>query len=169
LADNAGSEILVSVPERTGQAARVLHIPTKSLMETGDPRGEIWLRGGEDIRVPQAGRVYVLGGVTRPGAVMISNDEPLTLLRALALAGGTTPTAGSKAFLLRPSASRSEKKEEIALNLKKLMKRQDPDLPLQTDDVIFIPDSKARRLGEAALTTGITSLIYSSAGGLIWR
>ncbi|HYM10639.1 MAG TPA: polysaccharide biosynthesis/export family protein [Bryobacterales bacterium] len=169
LTESAGSEILVSLPERNGQAARVLHIPTKSLMETGDPRSEIWLRGGEDIRVPQAGRVYILGGVGRPGAVMISNDEPLTLLRALALAGGTTSAAGSKAFLLRPSANGSEKKEEIALNLKKLLKRKEPDLPLQTNDVIFIPDSKTRRLGEAALSAGLTSVIYSTAGGLIWR
>ena len=171
LSDVAGQEILISVPEREGQPARLVRVPTRSVTEVADGQANVWLRGGEDVRVPAAGRVYILGGVAKPGAVLINTEEPLTLLRALALSGGTTPTASSKAFLLRPSADSApagSQKQEIALDLKKLVKRQQPDLPLQTNDVIFVPDSRTKKVTQTGMAAAITSFVYS-AGVLVWR
>jgi polysaccharide export outer membrane protein len=168
LAENAGTEIVVSFPERDGQPPRVMRVPVKALDDVPGGKTEIWIRGGEDIRVPQAGRVYLLGGVTKPGAVLISGDQPLTLLRALALAGGVTPAAGSKAFLLRNPGNGGQK-QELALNLKKLMKRQNPDLPLQSEDVIFIPDSNSKKLAQTGMAAAVSGLIYTATGALIWR
>ncbi|MBI3665640.1 MAG: polysaccharide biosynthesis/export family protein [Acidobacteria bacterium] len=142
ISEIAGPEAMVLVPERDGKPSSVVKVSLKNLLESPDPKDNLLLRGGEEVRVPNAGRIYILGGVNRPGAVLVNVEEQVTLLRALALAGGTTPTASPKAFLLRPSANGPEKKQ-IAINLKKLMKRQEPDLPLQTNDVIFIPDSRS--------------------------
>ena len=168
LGDNAGSEVRISVPERDGKPASVFRIPTKSLTDTTSNQQPFWLRGGEEVRVAQAGRIYLLGGVARPGALLVTNDEPLSLLRALALAGGTTPTASTKAFLLRPAAG-GPQKTELALDLKKLMRRQAPDLSLESDDVIFIPDSKSKKYSQTGITAVVSSLTYALGGLILWR
>ncbi|MBI3694976.1 MAG: polysaccharide biosynthesis/export family protein [Acidobacteria bacterium] len=168
LAENAGSEVRITVPERDGQPASVVHIPTKSLTDITSTQKPFWLRGGEEVRVGQAGRVYILGGVTRPGALLVTSDEPLSLLRALALSGGTTPTASTKAFLLRPAAG-AQQKTEVALDLKKLMRRQAPDLSLESNDVIFIPDSRSKRYSQAGITAVMSSMTYALGGLILWR
>ena len=173
LSESASQEILVSFPERDGQPAKLVRVPAKSLSDTAG--SDVWLHGGEEVRVPPAGRVYVLGGVGRPGAVLINTEESLTLLKALALAGGPTPTAATKAFLLRPNSASSATaepaaapKQEIALDLKKLVKRQQPDLPLQANDVIFVPESGRKRATQTGMSAAISTLIYG-AGVLVWR
>ena len=175
LGETAGQEVIVTFPAKEGQAPKVMRVPVKSLNDTSDSQSAIWLRGGEEVRVPPAGRVYVLGGVNHPGAVLINMEEPLTLLRALTLAGGPTQTAAAKAFLLRPGPNGvaaatpgTGAKTEVALDLKKLMRRQQPDLPLETNDVIFIPESGRKRATQTGLSAAISSFIYS-AGVLVWR
>lgn len=168
LTEMAGPEMLISVPESEGRPAAVLRVSTKTLTEVSEHQTDTWLRGGEDVRVPPAGRVYVLGGVGKPGFVLVNNEEPLTLLRALALSGGTTPAAGTKAYLLRPTAGGSQK-QEFTVNLKKLLKRREPDLPLQVNDMIFVPDSKTKALQQGAITAAFTSFAYTAAGALLWR
>ena len=168
LTESAGGEVLVFVPARDGQPASSVRVALKTLLESPDAEANLWLRGGEDVRVPQAGRVYVLGSVSRPGALLVSHDEPLTLLRALALSGGTTPTASSKAFLMKSSAA-SPAKREIALNIKKLLKREQPDLPLESDDVLFVPESGTKKISQGSVVQAMQALIYTSVGVLLWR
>ena len=168
LADTAGSEVLISIPARDGEPASVVRIPTKSLTDTTTTQRPFWLRGGEELRVAQAGRIYILGGVTKPGALLVTNDEPLSLLRALALAGGTTPTASTKAFLLRPAPG-GPQKTEVALDLKKLMRKQAPDLSLESNDVVFIPDSKSKRYSQTGITAAVSSMTYALGGLILWR
>jgi len=40
----------------------------KGLIDAADPTLNITLIGGEEIRVPEVGRVYVIGNVKKPGA-----------------------------------------------------------------------------------------------------
>src|SRR5712692_316982 len=76
LGEAAGQEVVVTFPGREGQPPKVVRVPAKSLNDTSDSQSPIWLRGGEEVRVPPAGRVYVLGGVGHPGAVLINTEEP---------------------------------------------------------------------------------------------
>ena len=168
IAENAGPEALVLIPARDGNPSSVIKVSLRGLFDSSDSKSNLLLRGGEEIRVPAAGRVYILGGVARPGAVLMNIEENVTLLRVLSLAGGTTATASSKAFLLRPNAVRSDRKQ-IAVNLKKLMKREDPDLPLETNDVIFVPDSRTKKMTEVALSSMLASLGYTVSGAILWR
>jgi polysaccharide export outer membrane protein len=167
LSESAGTDIVITIPARNENNAQTVHVPVKALQETDPKESKLLLRGGEEVTVSTAGQVYMLGGVAKPGAVLLNTEEPLTLLKALALSGGTTPGTGSKAFLLRAGAG--GQKEEIMLNLNKLMKRQAPDLPLQTNDVVFIPDSKSRKLGQAGMNAAVSSFMYTIAGALILR
>jgi polysaccharide export outer membrane protein len=106
--------------------------------------------------------------VNKPGALLINSEEPLTVLRAVSLSGGVLPSVGSKAYLLRTTGPGDEKKE-IALNLQRIMKHREPDPLLQANDVIFVPDSKTKKLKEAGATGAIQALMYSVAGAIVWR
>ena len=167
LGENAGTDIVVTIPARDGQNPQTVHLPVKSLQDANSTDAKLLLRGGEEVMVASAGQVYMLGGVARPGAVLLNTEEPMTLLKALAVSGGTTPGTGSKAFLLRASAG--GQKQEIMLDLAKLMKRKEPDLPLQSNDVVYIPDSKTKKLTQAGLNAAVSSFIYTIAGALVLR
>ena len=57
LTNEAGSEILFT---RGGLVER---IPLKTLMKDADPAVNYELHGGEEIRVPEAGKIFVVGNV----------------------------------------------------------------------------------------------------------
>jgi hypothetical protein len=63
-------------------------IPVKSLIDEADPELNIRLEGGEEIRVPEAGRVYIVGNVKRPGAFPIKDSAETSGLKVLALTEG---------------------------------------------------------------------------------
>ena len=172
LAENAGTEILISKPGKNGSGkesnAAVIRVPARALLDGGESSPEILLHGGEEVRVPVAARVYLLGGVNKPGALLINNEEPLTVLRAVSLSGGVLPSVGSKAYLLRTTGP-GDAKTEIALNLQRIMRHREPDPLLQANDVIFVPDSKTKKLKEAGATVTVQALVYAMAGAIVWR
>src|SRR4029077_8542247 len=63
---------------------------------------DVQIYPGDLVLVPRAGIVYVLGDVNRPGGFVMQDSGKITLLQALAQAGGTSRTASlSSAVLLR--------------------------------------------------------------------
>lgn len=164
----AGPEIAITVPPSDGRPGKELRVSVHGLLRTGDPQTNPMLYGGEEVRVLPAGRVYIIGGVMRPGPVLLSDDRPLNLLQAVSLAGGPTLTAGRKAYLLRSSETGSQR-QEIAFDLKRVMKQQEKNLVLVANDVIFVPDSQLKRATQGGATAAATSFMYSVVGVLLWR
>jgi polysaccharide export outer membrane protein len=116
---------------------------------------------GDTVIVPKAGIAYVLGDVLRPGGfVMQNNHSQLTALQAVALAGGTAPSAvPSHARLIRLAPEGGFK--EIALNFSAMQKGKTPDVMLQPDDVLYIPFSYLRNI--ASTSSGIVASASSAA------
>ena len=137
-------------------------IRLSDLLDTGDPRFNIPLQGGDVITVPHAGVVYVVGAVGRPGGFVMQNDRDLmTTLKALSLAGGTTRYAKlNEAVILRRNPD-TGKTQQIPVDLKKILHQKAEDKTLEASDVLFIPDSTGKRAlhraGDVALslTTGV--------------
>jgi polysaccharide export outer membrane protein len=115
---------------------------------------------GDTVLVPKAGIVYVLGDVRQPGGyTMTNNDAQLSILQLVARAGGINNTAvPSRARLIRRSASSYT---EIPLQLSSMQKGSSPDLPLQPDDIVYVPFSYLRNF--AASASGIAATIGSAA------
>ena len=91
LSDTAGSEILVSreAPHAAGGSAPLLQrIPVRALLDGENSALNLSLQGGEVIRVPEAGRVFVVGNVKKPGAFYITDSAKSSVLKALALSEG---------------------------------------------------------------------------------
>jgi polysaccharide export outer membrane protein len=79
----------------------------------------------------------------------------MTVLQALSLAEGMDNTAaGQKAKILRKAEPGAER-TEIAVNVKKILSNQAPDVPLQADDILFIPNNTARSVGIRTLETAV--------------
>jgi polysaccharide export outer membrane protein len=79
----------------------------------------------------------------------------------LALSEGLTPFAGKQAFIYRREAG-STSKNEIPVELKKILDRKSPDVPLQANDVVYVPDNSGRR---AVLTTIERLVLFGTTAG----
>ncbi len=142
---DAGPELLVTRPGADFSERIVL----KDLIDGVDSKLNIVLEGGEDIRVPEARKIYVVGNVKRPGAFPVRDGSENTVLKLLAMVEGVTPYSAKRAYIYR-AASDGQPREEIPLELKKIMARKAPDVSLSADDILYIPDNTGQRL---ALTT----------------
>ncbi len=148
LAPEAGSEILVTAPQSPASNAPPLvrRIQVKALIDAADPAANILLEGGEEIRVPELGKIYVVGNVKMPGAFAVQDPSgtSMSILKALALAQGLTPYATNEAYIYRVEGGTTSK-NEIPVDLKKIMDRKAPDVPLLPNDVLYVPDNHHRR------------------------
>lgn len=162
-------DILQAAGGPTDKAANKVVITHRGQMEgvtlniSRDPAqmaaSNIPLDPGDTVVVPRAGIVYVLGEVTRPGGYVLNESGGVTALQVVAVAGGPTHLAayGKTTVLHRTAAGFQEQK----LDLKKLLRGKVHDLPLQSDDILFVPTSgvksaiNASTLIAAAGTTAI--------------
>lgn len=164
LTDAAGSEILVSHPGQDGDAGLTQRIAVKALMDHADESLNLKLSGGEEIRVPEGGRVFVVGNVKKPGAIPVRDASETTVLRVIAQSDGLLPFAAKDAFILRHGDS--SPKNEIPVPLEKIMDRKAPDVPLMANDVLYVPDNKGRR-NTAKVLEAITAFGVGTASGLL--
>lgn len=167
LSSEAGPEILIS-RNLGGGPVSVRRIPVKGLIEAAHPSLNMVLEGGEEIRVPEAGRIFVAGCVRKPGAYLVQEDAESSVLRALALAEGLAPFASKEAFVYRRHPQTNERRE-IRIELKRILQRQAPDVSLYPGDIFYVPDNSGRRLTAAALDRLAGFGAATASGILIWR
>lgn len=162
LATDAGIDVLVTLPNN-----EIHQIPIKKLLNQADPSVNLLLTGGEEIRVPEAGRIFVMGNVMRPGGFPVRDAADQTVLKLIALSEGLTPYAEKVAYIIRRDEDGTPR--ELPIELEKIMKRESPDVTLMAGDTLYIPDNKSRRTTMNILDR-ITSFGSSTASGvLIWR
>lgn len=180
LSEDAGPQILLTRTAVGGGAAQVEHIPVNRLIDAADPAWNVALDGGEEIRVPQAGRVFVAGNVKHPGAFRMDGAGDTTVLKALALAEGLAPFATKEAYIFRPGPGAGASggrvaggggggigRTEIPVALSKIMERKAPDVALAANDILFIPDNRARRTSMNILEKTLCFAASTASGMLI--
>ncbi len=161
LSTDSGTEILVT---RNGE---ILRIPIKALLHDAEPTANVLLTGGEEIRVPEAGKITVVGNVNRPGAFPVREAGDHTVLKLVALSEGLMPYAEKIAYIVRRDENGVA--QELPVELEKIMKRESPDVTLTVGDILYIPDNKKRR-NTMSVIDRITSFGASTASGvLVWR
>ncbi len=161
LTNDAGDEILLT---RNDQIEK---IPVKRLIKDADPALNYTLHGGEEIRVPEASKIFVVGNVRKPGAFPVRDGGEESVLKMIALAEGLTPYSGKVAYVYRRGESGA--KTEIPVELEKIMQRKAADVVLQVDDLLYIPDNKTRRAAMTALDRLALFGVSTGSGLLIWR
>jgi polysaccharide biosynthesis/export protein len=149
-APDAGPEVIVSLPRDEGVERDALHIPIKALLAAKDPSLNIVLKGGEQIRVPEAQKLFIVGNVKMPGSYPLADPDGSTVLKALALSQGALPFAAKRAYVYRLTGT-AGKREEIPVELRQILHRKAPDFVLQANDILYIPDNTGMRLSAGAL------------------
>jgi len=120
------------------------------------PEANPFVRSGDLIQVPNADQVFVLGNVLRPAAIPMK--EPLTVSRAIAIAGGTAPsTKKDKVRILRQLPG-STKKQEIYVDLTAIEKNKAEDVALVANDVVDVPISGTRSILRSLLGTVVPTI-----------
>ncbi len=167
--EDAGSDIVVSKEVmRDGKPTRITQtIPVRKLIDNADPALNVMLHGGEEVLVPEALKIYVVGNVKKPGAYPVRNDEETTILQLLALSEGLSPYSAKVAYVYRRSPGGS--KTEVPVPLAKIMKRQSPDVPLQANDILYIPDNNGKRLTAETLDRIAGLGTATAADYIIWH
>jgi polysaccharide biosynthesis/export protein len=155
--DQAGPEIIVTRPNGDNSPQSIQRIPVKALIAGSDPQLNIKLTGGEEIRVPDVGKIVVFGSVNKPGAYPVLDSAANTVMSAIAQAQGTVQFFSHTAYIYRPDEKGAM--HEITVPLGDILKRKQPDITLQARDVLYVPDSSGRRVGQNVVTamTGVGS------------
>ena len=165
--DGAGSELIVTRQNGAGGSQWVQRIPVKQLIEGSDPELNLKLSGGEEIRVPESGKIVVTGSVARPGVFpMLDSLSKNTVSTVIAQAGGLAPFADHVAYILRVDDQGVT--HTIPVPLWDIINRRQPDMSLQAKDILQVPDSPRRRMTQTAIQT-VTGVGAAATTGLVIR
>lgn len=167
LTDEAGPDIIVTRSTR-GDDGKVHEItqrvPAKGLLENSDGALNLALYGGEQIRVPSAGRIYVVGNVKNPGAIKVHETNDATVFKVVAMSQGLLPYTQKVAYIYRKEAGQAGQ-DGIPVQLAEIMKRKAPDMALLPNDILYIPENGAKKTAYGVLEK--TLLISAGFGSAI--
>ena len=139
----------------------VIEVHLDGLVQSGDRKYNVTVFPGDIVKVTRAGIVYAVGEVHKPGGFVMKNNEPMTILRVVALAEGLTSVAAkSQARILRTDENGN--RVEVPVNLGKVFSGKEPDQALHASDIVFVPNSPAKGMfakGTDAAVWAVTDLV----------
>jgi polysaccharide export outer membrane protein len=157
---------------RAGRAVTITHSsePNKPTIvdlnyfdPSQSPAANVEVFPGDTVIVSRAGVVYVVGAVAKPAGFVMENNEKLTVLQVVALAGGTLRTSSLKGTkILRSTA---DGMQEIPIPLNKILEAKARDPYLEAQDILFIPNSA----GKQAAITAAQAAVAVATGLAIYR
>jgi polysaccharide export outer membrane protein len=139
LTTQAGRKVYVLRPE-AGGGSHTVEVDVGSLFR-GDPEANVSIYPSDIVNVParQAVRILCLGEFKNPGAFDFDADQRVTLLAAIARAGGLTDRASRTIRIRRRQADGRE--TQIDVNYGRVLTGKAPDPVLQSDDIVVVKES----------------------------
>jgi polysaccharide export outer membrane protein len=122
----------------------------------GDPRSNPYIEAGDIITVPEANEVYVVGNVYTPQTIPLK--EPITLSRAVAMAGGVKQDSKKDRVRIVRQEQGSGTSKEIVVDLTAIEKKRAEDIALMPNDIIDVPTSGSKTFLRSLLGTVAPSL-----------
>ena len=120
----------------------LIPVSLRQLVYEADPSLNMVVAPGDIIYVPtvEKVRIFVAGAVRNPDVYEVPSDEPVTVLKAVTLAGGTTDRAAEKRIqIMRTDANGN--RVALAVNLRKIKRGKAEDPILQKDDIVLVPEA----------------------------
>ena len=118
-----------------------LTVHLDDLLLRGDTRVNVPIFPGDLVNVPATAEVTVfcLGEVQQPGAITFKSNERMSLLTAIARAGGLSDRASYKIVIKREGVGSMV--QEIQVDYKAVLAGRIPDPTLKEGDVVVIKES----------------------------
>ena len=143
LTDEAGPEVVIThrAAAPGGEAPSTV-VDLEALLHAGKDELNLPIAPGDLIHVPvdRPVRIYVDGAVKTPGEIETRLSRPLTLMQALAKAGGATERASLRRVEVlrrRPEGGQ----ERFALDVRAVRKGEAADMVLMDGDVVLVPEA----------------------------
>ena len=171
VAANSPSGAASSATDRTGQATdrasgtESITINLKDLLDSSNPSSNVLVYPGDAVKVTRAGIVYVVGEVHKPGGFVLKTNENISVLQAIALAEGVTSTSSRKQARIILAGQNNGSREEVPINLDKILAGKAPDPLLKPNDILFVPTSAGKTAlhGFAQSTATVVATVGSAA------
>jgi polysaccharide export outer membrane protein len=176
LAPNAGSSLTIShhgdtrgpsiaTASDNSEKESTISIDLTTLMSAKVPSTKLTVHPGDVVTISSAPIIFVVGAVTKPGAFTVQDQNPgMTVLQAVAMAEGTKSTASLGRTIIVRKSSKDAERQEIPVDLKKVMRGKEKDEVLEANDILFVPESglKAgmRRMGDIGAQAAGQTLGY---------
>jgi polysaccharide export outer membrane protein len=136
------------------------------LQASRNPSENILMMPNDTVSVPRAEIVYVLGNVHKSGGFQLSSHPTISLLQALALAEGPDQNAKpDKAKIIRQPLGGDGKEKEIPVNISMVLAGKAPDVALQGNDILYVPNSGVKSGGRRA----VEAIIQAATSVAIYR
>jgi polysaccharide export outer membrane protein len=137
-----GKQIYIFRQANDGGEAERLAVDLDRLVYRADAALNVALAPGDIVYVPaiEKVRIFVSGAVRNPNLYEVPRDEPVTVLKAVTLAGGTTDRAAEKKVQVirtKPDGTRLI----IPVDLKRVKRGKIEDPVLQRDDLVLVPEA----------------------------
>ena len=147
-----------------GGGTSFAEVRLKAITESASPGENPEIKPHDIIAVPRAPMVFAVGEVKKSGGFVMAERETISVLQVLSFAEGLTPSASpGNARILRKAAGVD--RNEISVDLKRILNGKSKDVPLEPDDILFVPNATGKRAALRALETAI----QTGSGMLIWR
>jgi polysaccharide export outer membrane protein len=142
LLENAGNEIFIMRKGKDGASEKIT-VDLNDLVLNGNQSLNIALQQSDVISIPidKIIQIYVWGEVQKPGVLEVKMSKKITLLQAIAQAGGTTDASKKSAVVIKRRDEKTGKETRMTYNLNQIMKGEKEDIPLKEGDVVFVPAS----------------------------
>ncbi len=137
----AGKKIYVLRRSENGLSDR-LEIATDDLFVNPSPKWNVTIYPSDVINIPARTpvRVFCLGEVRTPGALDFDSDDRITLLSAIAKAGGLTDRAARGKIRIKRRGP-DGRDLEMTANYGRIVSGKDSDPVLKGDDVVVVKES----------------------------
>ena len=122
----------------------------------------VMVNPGDTVLVSRAPMVYVMGDVTRPGGYVIdTNDARLSVMQAIAMAGSANKTSVQSHVRLIRATDHGQ--QELPVHLDAIQKGKQPDVPLQANDIVYVPFSWMKNIAMSS-----SSIASTTAGAAVY-
>jgi polysaccharide biosynthesis/export protein len=140
LTPEAGKKIYVLRHAKNGLSS-VLVVNVDDLFRADSAKWNVPLFPTDIVNIPPKTmvRIFCFGEVKNPGTLEFDSDQKISLVAAIARAGGLTDRASNAIHIKRKGAG--NKFVDTVVNFKRIVEGKDADPTLQPDDVILVKES----------------------------
>lgn len=162
LLPTAGNKITVvpggaAEPGKAAQNPSAKTIELSKLVKGEDSTLNVEVHDGDVVSVSTAEVVYVVGSVNKPGGYVLPDQSAgISVLQALALSQGTTRLAATRHGLILRRGADGALRQNIPVDLQNIMAGKTGDVPLEANDILFVPVSGTKQtlhtMGEVGMS-----------------
>lgn len=133
-ANRASAQVVRDDPEHPGRKL-ALRVPAND--QADSMAGDVVLQPGDVVIVPRLDRIYVIGKVTKPGAINLPSQEVLTVSKAISLAGGFDR------FALQDGVQLVRTGQVAPIDVRAILLGKNLEDPvLRQGDTVYVPEAK---------------------------